>query len=66
MVFLHCGQIEVPDLRAVHVLARAALGAKRAGVQARLAFASGELRQLIAFTGLEGVLRVAAGFPPRD
>ncbi|HET7421473.1 MAG TPA: hypothetical protein VFL27_13940 [Candidatus Dormibacteraeota bacterium] len=65
MVFLHCGQIEVADLRAVHMLARATLGARRAGDQARLAFVRGDLRRLIGFVGLEGALRFAAGFPPR-
>jgi hypothetical protein len=66
MVFLHCGQIDGPDLRAVHLLAGATLRAKRAGSQARLAFVSRDLLQVIAFVGLEGVLIVAAGFPPRS
>ena len=65
MVFLHCGQIGRPDLRAVNILAAATLRAKRSGNQARLAFASTELVDLITFVGLDGVLKVAAGFPPR-
>ena len=65
MVFLQCGQIEEPDLRTVHLLARATLRAKRAGAQVRLAFARKDLLQLIAFVGLDGVLVVAVGFPPR-
>ena len=65
MVFVHCGQIEGPDLRTVDLLARATLRARRAGSQARLAFVSRELLQLIAFVGLDGMLLVAAGFPPR-
>ena len=65
MVFLHCGQIEGPDLRTVNLLAGATVRAKRAGSQARLAFVTKELLQLIAFVGLDGVLLLAAGFPPR-
>jgi ABC-type transporter Mla MlaB component len=65
MVFLHCGQMERPDLRSVQLLARALLGAKRTGNEARLAFASNELLELISLVGLDGVLKVAAGFPPR-
>ena len=66
MVFLHCGQLEGSDLRTVHILARALVRAKRAGMQARLAFASRELVQVIAFAGLDGVLRTGSGFPPRS
>ena len=65
MVFLHCGRIEAPDLRTVSVLARATLTARRGGGQALLAFVGLDLRRLISFVGLEGVLVFAAGFPPR-
>ena len=65
MVYLHCGHIGANDLRTVDLLARATVRAKRAGSQARLAFVSRELLQLIAVVGLDGVLLVAAGFPPR-
>ena len=66
MVYLHCGRIEVPDLRTVQLLAAATLRTRREGGQTRLAFVSSELRELIAFVGLDGVLVVAAGFPPRS
>ena len=66
MVFLHCGQIEGPDLRTVQMLAAATLRTKRRGGQTRLAFVSRELRELIAFVGLDEVLVVAAGFPPQS
>jgi hypothetical protein len=66
MVYLHCGRIEVPDLRSVQVLAAATLRTRREGGHTRLAFVSSELRQLIAFVGLDGVLVLAAGFPPRS
>ena len=66
MVFVHCGQIDGPDLRTVDLLARVTLRARRAGNQARLAFVSKELLQLIAFVGLDGMLLLAAGFPPRN
>ena len=65
MVFLHCGQIGVADLGAVQRLARTTLVARRAGARTRLAFVGADLRQLIVFAGLEGVLLVATGFPPR-
>jgi hypothetical protein len=57
--------MEAPDLRTVSLLARATLNARREGGQARLAFVGLELRRLISFVGLEGVLVFAAGFPPR-
>jgi hypothetical protein len=65
MVYLHCGRIEAPDLRTVNLLARATLAARRAGGQALLAFVSEDLRRLISFVGMDGVLVFAAGFPPR-
>jgi hypothetical protein len=66
MVYLHCGRIGVPDLRTVQALAAATLRTRREGGQTRLAFVGPDLRQLIAFVGLDGVLVVAAGFPPRS
>ena len=65
MVYVHCGRIEVPDMKSVQLLATATLRTKRSGGQTRLAFVNKELQQLIAFVGLDGVLVIAAGFPPR-
>jgi ABC-type transporter Mla MlaB component len=44
------------DAVAVDALARLQLGARRHGCEVRLANASAELRQVIAFMGLENVL----------
>ena len=65
-VILDCARIDNPDLGAIHDLARVTLQARRHGWQTRLLYVSRELTQLIAFLGLQGVLRVAAGFPPRS
>jgi hypothetical protein len=46
------------DVAAVDALARLQLAARQAGFELRLLHASAELRCLIAFTGLAGVLRV--------
>ncbi len=65
MVILDCAPIEQPDLRAIQGLARRTLDARRGGCECRLLYVNRELMQLIAFVGLDGVLVVAAGFPPR-
>jgi ABC-type transporter Mla MlaB component len=65
-VILDCARIDNPDLGAIHILATATLQARRDGWQTRLLYVSRELTQLIAFVGLEGILLVAAGFPPRS
>ena len=52
------GAITHPDVAIVDALARFQLVARRAGRQVRLARASPELRGLLAFTGLDGVLPV--------
>jgi len=44
------------DLATVDALARAALGARRAGMRLRVVKAPPELRELIALAGLEDVL----------
>ena len=44
------------DLATVDALARAALNARRAGMRLRVVNAPPELRELIAFAGLEEVL----------
>jgi anti-anti-sigma regulatory factor len=46
------------DVAALDALARLQLAARHAGFELRLVQASAELRCLIAFTGLDGVLRV--------
>lgn len=50
------GHLPCVDIRTVGVLARAALNARRQGERLRLVNASPELRELIAFAGLDGVL----------
>jgi hypothetical protein len=50
-----------PDARAVDVLARLQLEAKRLGHEIRLRNVSSELRELLAFAGLRDVLRAEAG-----
>jgi hypothetical protein len=47
-----------PDAAAVDALARLQLNAQRLGLEIRLQHASSELRELIAFAGLDQVLRV--------
>ena len=47
-----------PDLRTIDLLARLALGARRAGLELRLTRATPELRELIGLCGLAQALRV--------
>ena len=47
-----------PDAAAIDALARLHLNALRLGLEVRLRHASSELRELIAFAGLDEVLRV--------
>jgi ABC-type transporter Mla MlaB component len=49
-----------PDVVTVDALARLQLAAKRIGCQVRLCNASADLRELIAFMGLEDVLADAS------
>jgi hypothetical protein len=49
-----------PDAEAVDALARLQLNAQRLGLELRLRHASAALRELIAFAGLDEVLRVEA------
>jgi anti-anti-sigma regulatory factor len=51
------------DAVAVDALARLQLAARRHGCELRLRNASPELRELIAFMGLQRVLRVAPAAP---
>ena len=50
-----------PDGVAVDTLARLQLAARRVGLEIRLRHTSGELQQLLAFVGLDDVLRVEPG-----
>jgi hypothetical protein len=49
-----------PEAAAIDALARLQLNAQRLGLEIRLLHASSELLELIAFTGLDEVLRVEA------
>ena len=49
-----------PDAAAIDTLARLHLTARRLGLELRLRHASSELQDLLAFAGLQGVLRVEA------
>jgi hypothetical protein len=49
------------DARALDLLARLQLTARRLGIELRLLGASGELRELVAFAGLNGVLVLEPG-----
>ena len=51
----------VPDGVAVDALARLQLAARRLGFEVRLRHASRELQELLAFAGLNEVLRVETG-----
>jgi anti-anti-sigma regulatory factor len=54
------------DCVTVDALARLHLAARRAGVELNLRDASKELRELLVFTGLSGVLRVEPGGEPEE
>lgn len=59
LVVCDVGALTDPDAVAVDALARMQLTARRLGHQLRLRHASGELKQLLAFTGLRGVVLVS-------
>lgn len=59
------GALTTPDLAVVDALARLRRAAARYGVRVVLTNASGPLRELLAFTGLAGVLPVEPGPPVR-
>jgi hypothetical protein len=50
-----------PDVASVCALARLQLNARRGGVRVRLCHGSAELQDLLAFVGLDDVLRVETG-----
>ncbi len=56
----------VPDGAALDALARLQLNARRLGLQIRLRNASSELRDLIAFAGLDQVLRLELEGQPEE
>jgi len=49
------------DAATLDLLARLQLSARRLGIEVRLLEASPELRELVAFAGLNGVLRLEPG-----
>ncbi|MGZ4430273.1 MAG: STAS domain-containing protein [Gaiellales bacterium] len=52
------GALVDPDVATVDALARLQLNARRLGLQVRLCHAPRELRELVAFAGLDDVLRL--------
>ena len=55
-----------PGAATIDALARLQLGSRRAGLELRLRHASGELQKLLAFVGLDEVLRLEAGWQPEQ
>jgi hypothetical protein len=55
-----------PDATTIDALARLQLGSRRVGLAVRLRNASGELRELLAFVGLDEVLRLEPGGQPEQ
>ena len=58
------GMLVAPDVGTIDCLARLQLAACRAGRELRLRNVSRELRELLAFAGLEDVLSVEPGRQP--
>ena len=50
-----------PDALTIDALARLQLSSRRVGLELRLRHASNELQELLAFVGLDEVLRLEAG-----
>ena len=55
-----------PDALTIDALARLQLSSRRVGLEIRLRHASNELRELLAFVGLDEVLRLEAGGQPEE
>jgi len=55
-----------PHARAIDALARLQLSSRRVGCELRLQHASRELQELLAFVGLDEVLRLEAGGQPEE
>ena len=64
MLLVDVGGVD-PEIETVDVLARLALEARRGGFELRLRGSSPELRDLVAFAGLEQVLPEALDLEPR-
>jgi anti-anti-sigma regulatory factor len=65
-VILDCAHVDAADLGAVDCIARRMLDARRDGCECCLRHASNELLELIAFAGLDGVLRVEVQRQPEQ
>ena len=55
-----------PDALTIDALARLQLSSRRVGLELRLRHASNELQELLAFVGLDEVLRLEAGGQPEQ
>jgi anti-anti-sigma regulatory factor len=55
-----------PDALTIDALARLQLSSRRVGLELRLRHASNELQELLAFVGLDEVLRLEAGRQPEQ
>ena len=55
-----------PDALTIDALARLQLSSRRVGLEIRLRHASNELQELLAFVGLDEVLRLEAGGQPEQ
>ena len=55
-----------PDALTIDALARLQLSSRRVGLEIRLRHASNELQKLLAFVGLDEVLRLEAGRQPEQ
>jgi ABC-type transporter Mla MlaB component len=60
------GALVAPDAGTIDVLARLQLAAHRVGKEIRLRHASSELRELLAFTGLEDALPLELEGQPEE
>jgi anti-anti-sigma regulatory factor len=65
-LFCDVGSLTAPDLGSVGALARLQLEARRVGLELRLRGVSPELRELIAFVGLDDVLSVETRRQPEE
>jgi anti-anti-sigma regulatory factor len=65
-VMLDCAHVDEADMSAVDCIARQVLDARREGCECSLRGASGELLELIAFAGLDGVLRAEVQRKPEQ
>ena len=66
LVLVNCARIRNPDLKTIDYLCRVQLGLKRSGRQACLANSNDDLKALIRFSGLSGVLRIEVQRQPEE